>query len=267
MQTSNARGFALPTLKVILAVLFAAAGVGIAGYTVLGAGNSEDAPDRGSVITAMDDDGNAVDTNYIRARSAKQVDAVSDQIANKIQQLAPAVNAIASASGIGDNAVARTTVDTIAPILAGDHSGFLEAIRAMGGKITDLDGEHPLFTHLTKVFKHASVDVDRITLAKYTPPERGARMVEREVVDEDEESGPSTNMRERVMQMRPASLFPDAPDVDDESAIEVRIPMKPRGEDAEAIFSLILTWNKDARLWQPATYGVIKRELVLEDDG
>lgn len=257
----------MPTLKVILALLFAAAGIGIAGYTVMGSGEKNSSRDREHVITAVDDEGNAVDPNYTKARSAKQVDAVSDQIATKIQQLAPAVNAIASASGIADNSVARTTVDAISPILAGDHNGFLAAIKAMGGKITDLDGEHPLFSHLTKVFKHASVDVDRITVSKYTPPERGSRMVEREVVDEDVESSPSSSMRERVMQMRPESLFPDAPGVEDDSAIEVRIPMKPKDEDAETIFSLILTWNKEARLWQPATYGVIKRELVLEDDG
>ena len=269
MHATNARGFTMPTLKVILAVVFAVGGVGIAGYTLMGPRGQEKRPTAGSVITAVDDEGNAVDPSYSRARSGKQLEAVSEQIAERVRQLAPAVDAIAAASGIKDDSVARTTIDAIVPLLSGDHDSFVSAVLAMGGKIGDLDGEHPLFTHLSKLFKHASVDVDRITVAKYTAPQGGRMGVRREVVEEaEQQGGPARmNMNERIMQMKPASLFPDAPGVDDQSAIEVRIPMKPAGEDAESIFSLILTWNKEVRLWQPATYGVIKRELTVEDDG
>ncbi|MCA9303735.1 MAG: hypothetical protein KC996_06405 [Phycisphaerales bacterium] len=256
----------MPTLKVILAVLFAAAGVGIAGYSMMGSkGRSEKAP-ASKVFTAIDDDGNAVEPDYAKARSTKQIDAVSDEIAEKVRLLAPAVGAIRAASGQEGAEVAQATIDAIVPILSGDHDGFVAAIRAMGGKIENLDGEHPLFTHLTKLFKHASVDVDRITVKKYTAPQGGRVTIQREEENADA-GGPRRNLNERVMQMKPASLFPDAPGVEDDSAIEVRIPMRPAGDDAESVFSLILTWNKDLRLWQPSTYGVIKRELSVEDDG
>jgi len=255
-------------MKVILAVVFAAAGIGIAGYTVLGpkgSGGGEKAA-ASKVFTAIDEDGNAVEPDYARARSGKQIEQVAGEISSRVRGLVPAIGAIRAASGQEGGAVAQATIDALVPILAGDYDGFVAAIAAMGGKIGDLDGEHPLFTHLTKIFKHASVDVDRITVMKYTQPQGGRVSVEREEESTDR-GGPRMNLSERVMQMKPASLFPDAPGVEDDSAIEVRIPMKPAGEDAESIFSLILTWNKSARLWQPTSYGVIKRELTVEDDG
>ena len=67
------------------------------------------------------------------------------------------------------------------------------------------------------------------------------------------------------MEMQPASLFPDAPSKEDPTAIEVKIPVQPAGEKDESVFSLILTWNTQSKLWQPAAYRVIKNRLMEED--
>ncbi len=265
MQTVSARAFAVPTLKVILALLFAVGALGWAGYTFVGSSSGEKKSKPKVIATAVDDEGNAVEPNYSKAKSKKQVEAVSDEIESRVSELANAVGAIKTiSSATGNDEVAFATVQSLVPIIRGDHDGFIEAIKAMGGTITDLDGEHPLFTHLAKVFEHASVDVDRITVAKYEPPSGGMM---RRVVEEDEEGegeGPNSSMREKVMMLRPQSIFPDAPEMSDESAIEVRVPMQKKGE-GESIFSLILTWNKEVRKWQPATFGVVRRELTEED--
>jgi hypothetical protein len=268
MQKIAARGFALPTLKVVLAVVFAAGGVGWAGYTIVGGKNTQKKPTQRVVTTPVDDEGNEIDTNYTKAKSDKQVSAVSDQIASKIRDLGPAVNAIQAASGsAGGGEIADATINALIPVISGDYDGFVDAIIAMGGKIANLDTENPLFTQLAKVFKHASVDVDRITVAKYEPPQGG--MMRRRVVEDQADAtpgdGPGFNMNESIMMMRPATLFPDAPTHSDSSAIEVRIPMKPKGE-GESTFALILTWNAEARKWQPASYNVITRTMTVEDD-
>jgi hypothetical protein len=269
MQKLAARGFALPTLKVLLAVVFAAGGVGWAGYSIVGGKNTQKKPTQRVVTTPMDEDGNEIDTNYTKAKSDKQVSAVSDQIASRIRDIGPAIQAIQAASGLaGGDDIADATINTLIPVISGDYDGFVDAIIAMGGKIANLDTESPVFTQLAKVFKHASVDVDRITVAKYEPPQGGMMMRRRAVEDNADAApgdGPGFNMNESIMMMRTASLFPDAPSHSDSSAIEVRIPMKPKGE-GESTFALILTWNAGARKWQPASYNVITRTMTVEDD-
>ena len=92
----------------------------------------------------------------------------------------------------------------------------------------------------------------------------------RQTVTDDEDiepgAGGGSGIRTQVMEMQPASIFPDAPPKQDPTAVQIKIPVQPKGEKGESIFAIILTWNKVAKQWQPATYQVIKNRLVEEDD-
>ena len=126
-----------------------------------------------------------------------------------------------------------------------------------------------MFSHLSKVFKDAKVDLTRLTVERFVAPEGGPMRMRREVMTEDEDIEPGqggrSGIQTQVMEMQPASLFPDAPPKQDPTAIEIKIPVQPKGEKNESVFGLILTWNKDAKHWQPAAYQVIRNRLV--EDG
>lgn len=252
-------------LKTILAVLFAVGGLSWGAIALLsGRGDSggKDADKPRVVASALDEQGRAVEPVYTSTRGEKGLGEARMQIDNIVS--AEAMGALGEIAGPKGSVqgVSDAVVGAFVPIVGGDYDAFLSAIVAMGGKIPgDLDGEHPMFTHLKKEFAGAKIDLSRITVRRYeaTLPGRGGTRMTRDVQDRGD-GGPA--LQTSRMDMRPESVFPDAPDAGDASAIEVLIPVLPKGEDLESIFGLVLTWNSAAGLWQPATYSVIKNRLV-----
>lgn len=263
----NARGGA--DMKLIIAVLFAVGGLSWAVISFMASGKKTPDTQGPRVVDAViDDEGNEIDASYTKASSSKQVHAVRDEIEAAIQEQAQAaLSAIDVPKGLPEG-LSEATLNAFIPILSGDHDSFADAILAMGGKLPgEMEEDHPLFTHLTKVFEGAKVDLERITVERFVAPE-GGRMQMRRQVTEDEESGPggpSGGVQTQVMEMRPASLFPDAPPKQDPTAVQIKIPVQPKGDKNESVFALILTWNKDAKQWQPTAYQVIKNRLM--EDG
>lgn len=255
-------------LKTIVALVFALAGLTWAVISLIPTGTSDDQAPR-IIASALDNDGNAVDTDYTKANSSKRIESVSAEVEEAVaSQAASALASITAPKGIPDG-VSEAVVNAFIPILAGDHDSFVDAIIAMGGKIAgDLDEDHMIFKQLVKVFEHARVDLSRITVSKYESGQGRMGMRRREVTEDVEiEPGQQSmpQVRSSVMEMQPASLFPDAPSKEDPTAIEVKIPVQPAGEKDESVFSLILTWNTQSKLWQPAAYRVIKNRLMEED--
>lgn len=267
MNYKDARGGA--DVKTILAVVFAVGGLAWAGGSILSSGKDKSDDGPRVIASAVDNEGNAVDTNYTKASSEKQVDKVGTEIEAAIrEQATAALNSISVPKGLPDG-VSDATIKAFLPILSGDHDSFIDAITAMGGIVPgDLEDDHMLFTHLAKIFEHAKVDLSRITVERFVAPEGGRVQMRRQVTeDEDVEDGqePNSRMQTSVMEMQPASLFPDAPPKQDSTAIQVKIPVQPKGEKEESVFALILTWNKEAKQWQPAAYQVIRSRLMEED--
>lgn len=252
-------------LKTILALVFALAGLSWAAVGLLGS-RGEPEPDGPRVIpSVVDDQGNELETQYTSTSGAKRLDSAREQIQNIVNAESMGVlTAIEGPKGAPEG-VSDAVVNAFVPLLSGDHDAFLAAIEAMGGKVAgDLDGEHPIFTHLKKEFEGAKIDLSRITVRKYVAPEPGQGRM-RMTCDEENDGQGGPNMQTQRMEMRPQSVFPDAPEPTDPSAIEVQIPVQPKGEKLETIFGLVLTWNKDLKLWQPSSYGVIKNRLVEEE--
>jgi hypothetical protein len=267
--TKNARGGA--DVKLIIALLFAVGGVSWAAVSFMSSGKSKTEPTGPRIVDAViDDEGNQIDANYTKASSEKQIDQVKGDIEQAIQQQAQAALAqINAPKGLPDG-LSDATLNAFIPVLSGDHDSFIDAIIAMGGKVPgELEDDHPMFTHLTKVFKDAKVDLSRITVERFVAPEGGRMGMRREVETDDVDVEPGEGGRggvsTQVMEMQPASLFPDAPPKQDPTAVQIKIPVQPKGDKNESIFALILTWNKDSKHWQPAAYQVIKNRLM--EDG
>ncbi len=265
---TNARGGA--DIKTIIAVLFAVGGLSWAAVSIMSSGKTEAEPQGPRIVDAViDDDGNEIDASYTKASNTKQIDAVKGEIEQAIQKQAQAALAqINAPKGLPDG-LSDATLNAFIPVLSGDHDSFIDAIIAMGGKVPgDLEEDHPMFTHLTKVFKEAKVDLSRITVERFVSPEGGRMQMRREAETDDVDIEPGEGgggVSTQVMEMQPASLFPDAPSKQDATAVQIKIPVQPKGDKNESIFALILTWNKDAKLWQPAAYQVIKNRLM--EDG
>ena len=249
-------------VKTVVALVFALAGLSWAAVALLG-NRSTPEPDGPRVIaSALDDEGNAVEPEYTSTSGSSRLDAARDQIENIVHTEAMATLGEISVPKGTPEGVSESVVNAFIPIVKGDQDAFWEAIAAMGGQVPgEIDGEHPMFSHLKKEFAGAKVDLSRIRVRKHEamdPSQRGPRMTRE--VNEEADEGPA--MQTNRMEMRPASIFPDAPESNDPSAIEVTIPVQPKGEDLESVFLLVLTWNSDAKLWQPASYGVIKNRLI-----
>lgn len=253
-------------VKTIVALVFALAGLSWATMSLLGGRSDPDPSGPRVIASALDDEGNAIDADYTSTKGERRLGEASEQIEDIVAaQSLKALSEITGPKGAPEG-VSEAVVNSFIPLVSGDHDAFLAAIEAMGGQIAgDLDGEHPIFTHLKKEFEDAKIDLDRISVQKYVPQDRRT-MGTRQTRDVDEEEADDGfEMQTNRMEMRPASIFPDAPATTDPSAIEVSIPVQPKGEELESIFSLILTWNSDAKLWQPATYGIVKNRLVERD--
>jgi len=256
-------------VKLIVALVFAFAGLSWAAISFMP--RSAEATDGPRVIaSAIDNDGNEVEPEYTKASNDRQRNQVQDEIEGVVNQGATSVLAKIDVPSNAQAGVSEAVVNAFLPILSGDHDSFMDAIDAMGGKVPgDLEGDHPMFKQLAKVFAGAKVDLSRITVSKYEQ-QQGRRMgMRRNVATDDVDIEPGEPnepaVRTQVMEMQPASLFPDAPNKSDPSAIEVKIPVQPKGEKHESIFSLVLTWNPDVKLWQPAAYRTIQNRL-MEDD-
>jgi len=265
----NARGGA--DVKMIIAVIFCVGGLSWAAVSLMSSGK-KDAKESGPrvVDAVIDGEGNLLDASYSKAGNAKQIDTVRSEIEDSIARQAQAMlGSIDVPKGLPEG-VSDAVVNSFIPILSGDHDSFIDAIIAMGGKVPgELEEDHPMFTHLAKVFKDAKVDLSRITMERFVAPEGGRRMLRREVLTDDEDITPGDRgkgkVSTQVMEMQPASLFPDAPPKEDPTAVQIKIPVQPKGDKNESIFGMILTWNKDEKKWQPAAYQVIKNRK-LEDD-
>ena len=257
--------------KLVVAVVFAVAGLGFGAYTIMGTSKTEQkgAVEHRVVGSSVDDDGNLVEPDYTKTGSASKLEAAGDVLSEEVGAQAQRVLGSMNLGSIGIEGVnsaqiASAVTSTIVPIVGGDRSAFLEAIEAMGGKLPgELDTDDPVFSNLVRMFKDAAIDLTRISVRKYVAQQRGARM---EVTqDEDERAeGNGRSVNQNVMEMQPKSLFPDAPDSSDPTAVEVRVPLKPKGEEHESVFSIVLTWNRDVRKWQPASYRMI-RTIVTEE--
>lgn len=265
----TARGSA--DVKMILAVLFAVGGLSWAVVSFMSSGKSEKDTKPRVIASALDDEGNEVDTTYSKASTQKQIDLVQAEIESVIKsQSANELSKIDAPKGLPDG-ISQATINAFIPILSGDHDSFLDAITAMGGELPgDLESEHPMFKHLAGVFKHAKVDLNRITVERFVAePREGGMRMRREVTEDDDidaigEPEQRTRIQSQVMEMQPASLFPNAPPKQDPTAVQIKIPVQPKGEKEESVFALILTWNKESKQWQPAAYQMIKN-MRMED--
>ncbi len=273
MKYSKPTGWDAPLgkidIKLVFALMFAIAGLAWAAVSFMPRdATSQDGPR--VIASALDEEGNQVEPEYTKASSNRQREQVQVDLVSLVDSGAAVALSdmdIPSGASVG---VSDAVINAFLPILSGDHDSFVDAIVAMGGKIAgDLEGDHPIFKHLTKIFAGAKVDLSRITVKRYEQ-QQGRRMgMRRNVMTDDVDTEPGAPsepaMRSQVMEMQPASLFPDAPGKSDPSAIEVQIPVQPKGEKLESIFSLVLTWNPEVKLWQPVAYRTIQNRLVEED--
>lgn len=253
-------------IKTMLAAAFAVGGLTWAAVSMLSGRESAAEPKGPRVIaSALDEQGNAVEPEYTRAKSGKQLDLVREHIGGTVRdQSQVALGEIRAPKGSAQG-VSEAVANAFMPVLTGDHDAFLAAIGAMGGKLPgEIDGEHPVFSFLAKAIKGAKIDLSRISVGKYEDGDTrtGPTMTRRSA--EDEEAG-KPGINTNVMEIQPQTVFADAPDKSDDTALDVRIPVQPKGEEHETIFSVILTWNRDAELWQPAAYRVIKQRLVEQE--
>lgn len=270
----TARGGA--DVKMILAVLFAVGGLSWAAVSFMSSGKREKDSKPRVIASAIDHEGNEVESSYTKASTQRQIDFVQAEIEAAIEsQAANAVSQIDAPKGLPDG-IRDATINAFIPILSGDQGSFFDAITAMGGELPgDLESEHPLFKHLAGTFKNAKVDLNRITVERFVSPQRGVQMgTRRELTQEeaDEMFGDGsdggeqrTRVQSQTMELRPASVFPDAPPKEDSTAVQIRIPVLPKGEQNESTFGLILTWNTESKQWQPTAYQMIKN-LRVEDD-
>jgi hypothetical protein len=256
-------------LKTIIALVFALGGLSWAVVAMLGTRGAGAETGPKVIASSLDEEGNAVEADYTSTNGKRRIGEAREEIAGIINAEASEVLASISVLAGTPEGVSEAVVSSFMPMVSGDYDAFRAAIEAMGGQIGgELDEEHPIFTHLEKVFLGAKIDLERITVQKYEGEERpmmgmGTRRQPRQLTDEEREqvTGSYQTQTQRT-EIRSVTLFPDAPEKSDPSAIEVKIPVLPKGEDLESVFSLILTWNADARKWQPATFGIIKNRLV-----
>lgn len=270
----TARGGA--DVKMILAVLFAVGGLSWAAVSFMSSGKKDKDTKPRVIASALDNEGNEVESTYTKASNQKQIDYVQAEIEAAIEsQAANAVSQIDAPKGLPDG-IRDATINAFIPILSGDQDSFFDSIAAMGGKLPgDLESEHPMFKHLAGTFKNAKVDLNRVTVERFVAPQYGAQVGTRQEVTQEEAdelfggSGGSGEQRTRVqsqtMELRPASMFPDAPSKEDSTAVQIKIPVLPKGEQNESTFGLILTWNTESKQWQPTAYQMIKTVRMEED--
>ncbi|MFK7883140.1 MAG: hypothetical protein AB8F26_03015 [Phycisphaerales bacterium] len=259
---AGGRGFA--DVKTILACGFAAAGVGLAGWSFFSGGGGEAEPERENreVISTLDADGNATEADYETTRG--------DDATRVVSALAQAASVAARSLGgfesRGDDAVAAfgPSIElALTGLISGDHDAFMAAMAALGGAIPgELDGEHPVFSRLKEKLEGAKVDLARLEVKPHQNRRGGPRMEQRPERDPGA-AREKRNYSERVMEIRSGSMFESASASLEEGALDVRFPFLPKGEEKEEWFGLVLVWDGDIGKWQPGAFQMIKREVTV----
>jgi hypothetical protein len=257
------RGFAASQVKMGVAGLFAAAGLAWAAWVVFAGGGGErkpETPRAEQVSVPLDNEGNPIDTAYQSTK--RDSGAVVGQLGTLAEQGAVSVPGFAQLGGSAAG-LAESLKLAVGPLVSGDHAAFLAAMQALGAALGEMDGEHPLFTRLAEKLKGAQVDLSRLEITRHE--ERTGPVIQRRERAEGEqgEGGPSNiNVNERVMEMRPANLFPAATGRVDDKAVDIKFPFKPKDAD-EQWFGMTLVWMPDLKKWQPGAFRIIDREVTV----
>lgn len=257
------RGFAASQVKMGVAGLFAAAGLAWAAWVVFAGGGGERKPETPRAERAtvpLDNEGNPIDTAYQSTK--RDSGAVVGQLGTLAEQGAVSVPGFAQLGGSAAD-LAESLKLAVGPLVSGDHAAFLAAMKALGAALGEVDGEHPLFTRLAEKLKGAQVDLSRLEVTRHE--ERTGPVIERRERAEGEgEDGPSNiNVNERVMEMRPANLFPAATGRVDDKAVDIKFPFKPKDAD-EQWFGMTLVWMPDLKKWQPGAFRIIDRQVTVK---
>lgn len=261
----HAEGRGFVDVKIGIAAVFAAVGIGAAAWSLLATGGGEvvpDVPER-EVISTLDSDGNEAEAEYRKTRGG-DASAVVGELAGRAMEAAKSVSGFGT-QGPGASAALGESIElAISGLVSGDVQGFAAAMAALGATISgEIDADHPLYSRLAEKLEGAEVDVERLEVTAHQP--RGAGRA-RMVIDQEEDGTgeqETRNYRENVMSLRPASWFADAGERVDERALDVRFPFLARGADKEDWFGLVLVWNGDAAKWQPSEFQLIRRTLEV----
>lgn len=279
MSAIGRRGFGASELKIALAAVFLVGALSVLAYRLVGnkrpATDPRSEPPAGQAVT---DEGETVDTNYARVRSADDVGVVMASYADEVERSARSLD-LGEARNAGGDAqrVASSARTAIEPLLLGDYDAFIAAVERLGGTIDpDAEERSRLYETLAGWFAMGEPDLDRIEVSAYEgmnrggPGEAGPRRVSREVSEDEADQGPG--VAERRMALRAAGNFPDA-DVERESGprpIEVKVPIRPKKgphKGGEVTLGIVLAWNADKQVWQPGMYSMTTISLVDGEDG
>ena len=216
----------------------------------------------------MTQEGETVETNYTRVRSAADVGLVMASYADEVERSARSLDL----SGTGDAPrVASSARDAIEPLLLGDYDAFVAAVERLGGTI-DPEQRSRLFDQLARWMKLGEPDLDRISVGPFEGMGRGEqgegqpRRVSR-TMDEDDGEDEGPGVAERTMAMRAAGNYPDADPMRESGPdpIEVRVPLKPKAgpnKGGEVTVGVVLVWNAEKQVWQPGMYSMTTISLV-----
>lgn len=259
------RGFAAPQVKMGVAGLFAAAGLAWAAWVVFAGGGGErkpETPRAERVSVPLDNEGNPIDTAYQSTK--RDSGAVVGQLGTLAEQGAVSVPGFAQLGGSAAD-LAESLKLAVGPLVSGDHAAFLAAMQALGAALGEVDGEHPLFTRLAEKLKGAQVDLSRLEITRHeerAQPTIAQRVVETASGDTGGDRPSNINVNERVMEMRPANLFPAATGRVDDKAVDIKFPFKPKDAD-EQWFGMTLVWMPDLKKWQPGAFRIIDRQVTV----
>jgi len=280
MSAIGRRAFGSTEVKYAVAAVFLVGAVSVAAWRLVGNRRPSTATSRAPMVgEAVNDTGEAVETNYTKVKSDSDIREVMTEFADDVTRSAGSLDL----SGGGDaERVASAARDAIEPLLLNDYDEFLAAIERLGGTIDpDAEERSRLYEMLSGWFAMGDPDLDRIKVAPYTgmnPGARGGAQPRRvsRTVDENEEGpggpGGETGVAERRMAMRAQSLFPDA-DAEDQSGvqpIEVSVPIRPTGgphKGGEVTLGVVLAWNAETETWQPGMYSMTTYSVVEGEDG
>ncbi len=263
MSAMRRRAFGATEVKIALAAVFLVGAVSVAAWRLVG--NSRPVTNPRSDLPAgqaVTGEGEAVETNYTRVRSADDVGVVMTSFADDVGRSARSLDL----SGGGDaQRVASSARDAIEPMLLGDYDAFVAAVQRLGGTIDpDAEERSRLYETLAGWFAMGEPDLDRVRVAAYAGMGGGGgeaqpRRVSRTVDEDSDDRG--AGVAQRRMAMRAAGNFPDA---DPEAAtgptpIEVSVPIRPKKgphKGGEVTLGVVLTWNAETGAWQPGMYSM-----------
>lgn len=253
--------------KTTVAAAFAALGVGVGAWGLLGSGRAvEAAPARSAragPVEPVDAEGRPATAAY--ERLGRDPGVIVARLAAGAAEAARAVKGFGSQGAGSAGSFGGAVESVLLPLASGDHDAFLAAVRALGAVIGEIEGEHPLFQAISAKLKGAEVDLSRLDVRPYErsgpggPGGAGPNPVVAGGASRGE--GETRVVRERVNEMRAGRMFPGAMEGLNERAVEVRFPFRPKGED-EQWLGVVFVWSAKARAWQPAAYRVMVRGVA-----